>query len=363
MNNYRILVINPGSTSTKLAVFENEKAIWKKTVRHSSEELARFAKVVDQYEYRRELLLKELAGEGIDLSNLSAVVGRGGLLKPLDGGTYLVDDAILEDLKYAQEHASNLGALLAKGIADQHGIPAFIVDPVCVDEMEEVARITGFPEISRKSIFHALNVKAVARLAAQQSGKKLQDCNFIVVHLGGGITINALQGGRAVDVCHGLEEGPMTPERSGSLPMLQFLELCFSGKYTKEQLKQRLVGKGGLVAHLGTNDADLVERRALAGEPLPKLLYEAMAYQIAKFIGSQATVLKGRVDAIIMTGGLANSVPLVDWVRERVEFIAPVLRIPGEMEMEALAQGALRVISGEEQAKRYGEKVLSNTGH
>jgi len=360
MNNYLILAINPGSTSTKLAVFDGEKPIWKKTVRHSIEDLSVFKRTHDQCDYRRDILLKELAAEGIDVAHLACVVGRGALLKPLEGGTYIVDESIMEEIQFAREHACNLGTVLAKGIADRVGIPAFMVDPGCVDEMTPLARITGMPEIERDSIFHALNVKAVGRMTAKQLGKSFEEVNLIVVHLGGGITVNALEKGRAVDITNGLEEGPLTPERSGSLPMQKFLELCFSGRYTKKELKEKLVGKGGLVAHLGTNDAGLVEKMVLEGDTKARLLYEAMAYQIAKCIGAQATVLKGKVDAIVMTGGLANSAPLMEWVKERGEFIAPFIQIPGEMEMEALVQGALRVIKGEEQAKRYGEKVLSH---
>ena len=352
----RVLVINPGSTSTKVAVFEGEKPLFTEVLRHDAEELKKFKKIVDQYEFRRDIVLNLLKEKEIPLSSLSAVVGRGGLIKSVPGGTYLVNEKMLHDLRIGLqgEHASNLGGILAYEIANPLGIPAFIVDPVVVDEMDDLARISGLPEIERKSIFHALNQKSVARKAASDLGKRYEDVNFIVVHLGGGISIGAHRRGRVVDVNNALNgDGPFAPERAGGLPTQALVDMCFSGKFTLEEMLKKLAGKGGLVSHLGTNDARKVEKMIEEGDEHAKLIYEAMAYQIAKTIGEMATVLKGDVDAIILTGGLAYSKMLTEWVKERVSFIAPVKIYPGENEMEALALGALRVLRGEEKAKIY----------
>jgi len=353
---YRLLIINPGSTSTKIAIYDNEKPVLEQTLRHSNEELAPYSTIIDQYEFRKNVILDTLNSNGINISKLNAVVGRGGLLKPMEGGTYRVNDRMLEDLRNAimGQHASNLGAIIANEIASQLGIPAFIVDPVVVDEMDDIARLSGMPEISRKSILHALNQKAVARRAAADLGKKYEDLNLIVAHMGGGISVGAHRKGRVVDVNNALDgEGPFSPERAGGLPVGGLIKLCYSGKYTLEEMKKKLVGKGGLVAYLGTNDGREVTKMIEAGDKNAELVYEAMAYQVAKEIGACAAVLEGKVDAVCITGGLAYDSRLMGWIKERVEFIAEVRIYPGEDEMIALAQGGLRVLRGEEQAKEY----------
>jgi len=365
MKKFRILVINPGSTSTKLACFDDERSFWEKKISHAPAELARFSRIWEQYPFRKELILSELERNDIDLSTLSAVVGRGGLLRPVEGGTYIINQAVIDDLRRSVggEHASNLGAVLAYGIARDLGIPSYFVDPITVDEFEPVARFSGHPLIMRKSTFHALNTRAIARKHAESQGKKIEDMNLIIAHLGGGVTVNGLRAGRTIDTNHGLEEGPFTPERSGSLPMLQFAELCFSGNYTIEDIRKMVAGKGGIVSYLGTNDIETVEEMIGAGDEKARLVYEAMAFQIAKEIGARATVLKGEVDGIILTGGMAKSKMMTELIKERVEFIAPVYLYPGEMEMQAMALGALRVLRGEEIPRIYGEprKVIGVT--
>lgn len=354
---HRLLVINPGSTSTKIAVYEDEKSLLEQTLRHSVEELKDFTSIIDQYQFRKDIILENLHSQGINLNKLSAVVGRGGLLKPIAGGTYSVNDAMVQDLKKGVQgqHASNLGGLIAREIANQFGIPAFIVDPVVVDELNDEARISGMPELERRSIFHALNQKAVARRAAAESGKEYEDANFIVVHLGGGISVGAHMRGRVVDVNNALDgEGPFSPERAGGLPVGDLVKLCFSGKFTQAEIQKKLVGQGGLVAYLGTNDGLTVQRRVEAGDKEAELVYKAMAYQIAKEVGSCAAVLRGDVDAIVLSGGLAYDQDLlVPWIEERVSFIAPVKVYPGEFEMLALAMGGLRVLNGKEAAQEY----------
>ncbi len=357
MDVYKILVINPGSTSTKIAVFENEKCILNKKIEHPVEELSKYERIIDQYEFRKEIILKTLEDAGIDIKELSAVVGRGGLLYPLkEGGTYKVNELMLEHLRQGVqgEHASNLGALIANAIAKPLNIPAFIVDPVVVDEMEEIAKISGLPEITRRSIFHALNQKYVARLAAKELGKKYEECNLIVAHMGGGISIGAHKKGKVIDVNNALNgDGPFSPERAGGLPAWDLIQLALSGKYTKDELKKKLAGKGGMVAYLGTNDFKEVKRRIAQGDKKAKLIYDAMVYQIAKEIGALAAALKGEVDAIVLTGGLANEKDFTNSIKEYVKFIAKVMVFPGEKEMEALAMGALRVLRGEEKPKEY----------
>jgi butyrate kinase len=302
------------------------------------------------------VILDTLNEQGINLTKLNAVVGRGGLLKPIQGGTYAVDDNMLADLKVGVlgEHASNLGGILAFEIASKLNIPSFIVDPVVVDEMQDVARVSGMPELDRKSIFHALNQKAVARRAAAEAGKKYEEMNFVVAHLGGGISVGAHRKGAVVDVNNALDgEGPFSPERSGGLPVGDLAKLCFSGKYTLDEIKKMIKGKGGLVAYLGTNDGREVVKMIESGDKNAELVYKAMAYQVAKEIGSCAAVLKGDIDGIILTGGLAYDKMLVKWISDSVEFISKVIVYPGEDEMTALAEGGLRVLMGEEEAKRY----------
>ncbi len=353
---HRILVINPGSTSTKIAVYHDKNEVFKKTISHPLEELKKFERIIDQYEFRKIVIISTLKDEGFCLKDFSAVVGRGGLLKPIESGTYRVNELMVKTLKEAPygEHASNLGAILAYEIGSEYNLPSFIVDPVVVDEMDEIAKISGMPEIERRSIFHALNQKAVARLAAEKIGKKYEETNLIVVHLGGGISVGAHRKGRVVDVNNALNgDGPFTPERTGGLPAWQLVELALSGKYSKDELKKKITGRGGIVAYLGTNDMREVEDRIKNGDKKAELIYSAMSYQVAKEIGMLATVLKGEVDAIVITGGLAHSELFVSWIKERVEFIAKVLVFPGEDEMRSLALGALRVLNGEEDAKEY----------
>ena len=352
---YRILSINPGSTSTKIAYYIDNQPIFIETVRHKAEELVKFDKITDQYEYRLTLVLEALAANAVSLSDLDAIVGRGGLVKPLQSGTYTVNERLCEDLRIGiqGEHASNLGGLLARGIADQVGIPAFIVDPVCVDELEEIARITGLPEIQRNSLFHALNLRAAALRAAKELGKKIADTNLILVHLGGGVSLAASRGGRAVDISNPNGEGPFSPERAGGLPTQEFMRMCMSGKYTVAQLKKKLIGNAGFVAHLGTSDGREIAQRIEAGDSKAALVFKAMAYNIAKAIGALSTVLSGDVDAIILTGGLAHSERLTSLIGERVKWIAPLLIYPGEDEMRSLTEGAIRVLRGEENVRIY----------
>jgi butyrate kinase len=360
---YRLLVINPGSTSTKIAVYDDEQPIFVETLRHSSQEIASFSHILDQYDLRLKAVLRSLEERQIPLDSLAAVVGRGGVLRPIPSGTYQVNDKMVAELSgrnKEREHASNLGGPLARNIAGRVAVPAYIVDPVAVDEFDDLARISGLPEIERKSLSHALNVKAAARRAAQDLGRPYSDLNLVVVHLGGGISVTAHRQGQMVDVNQALDgTGPFAPERSGGLPVGDVVRMCF-GVYpyeglglTYEQMFKKLAGQGGLVAHLGTNSAQVVEKRIEAGDGRARLIYEAMAYQVAKEIGAMATVIKGQVDAIVMTGGVAHSKMLLAWIEDRVRWIAPILVYPGEDEMLALAQGALRVLRGEEAAREY----------
>lgn len=355
---YNILAINPGSTSTKVAVYKNLEEEFTVTIRHSVDDLKRFERIFDQYEFRKEVILKTLEGAQIDIKKINAVVGRGGLVRPIPSGVYRVNQKMLDDLRKELygEHASNLGAILAHEIARLIGdnVPAFIVDPVVIDELDDIARLSGHPELPRISIFHALSQKAVARRFAREHSKKYEDLNLIVAHLGGGITVGVHHNGRVIDVNNGLDgEGPFTPERSGTLPAGQLVRLCFSGKYSYPEIRKMITGKGGLVAYLGTNSALEVEERIACGDDYAELIYKAMAYQIAKEIGAASTVLKGNVDAILITGGLANSPMLIKWIQERVYFIAPIYIYPGEDEMYALTEGAFFALKGELPIREY----------
>lgn len=352
---YVVLAINPGSTSTKIAVYKNENCQFETTIRHSNEELQNFARINDQYEFRLELIERTLAQRKMVLTELSAVVGRGGPLKALDSGTYIVNETMCEDLRIGvqTEHASNLGGLLARAIADQAGIPAFIVDPVSVDELQPLARISGLPQIKRRSLFHALNLKAAAHRAATELGQDYKDITLLLIHLGGGISVGVQQRGKMIDVANPNESGPFSPERAGALPTGDLMKLCYSGQYTLEEMKKKLNGNAGLVAYLGSNDGREIEHRIAAGDEKAALIYEAMAYQVAKEAGAMATVVNGNVDAIVLTGGLAHSKLLVEWITKRVQFIAGVLVYPGEDELRALVEGTLRVLRGEETAKIY----------
>ena len=353
---YKLLVINPGSTSTKIAVFEDEKIIFEETLRHSVEELKDFKKIADQYEFRLNIIEDALVKNGVKIEDLDAIVGRGGLLKPIEGGTYTVNETMLKDLKEGiqGEHASNLGGILANDLAKKANGEAFIVDPVVVDEMEDIARISGLKEIERKSIFHALNQKAVARRHANAINKKYEDLNLIVVHLGGGVSVGGHKKGKVVDVANALDgEGPFSPERSGSLPVGDLAKLCFSGKYTEEEIGKMILGKGGIVSYLGTNSAIEVSDRAKAGDSEAELVYKAMAYQVSKEVGAISAVLKGDVDGILLTGGIAYDEDFTAWIKESVAYIAEVTIYPGEDGLSALAEGGLRVLRGEEESKVY----------
>jgi butyrate kinase len=354
-----ILTINPGSTSTKVALFKDNQNTLQKNLSHSVEELDKLGRIADQYGYRFEIILNWLKENSIELETLTAVVARGGLLAPIPSGTYKVTQAMVDDLKAATrgEHASNLGAMLAKGIADRTGIPAFIVDPVTVDEFEDIARISGIPEVQRVAKSHALNIKAVAYRVAKEEGKPLGQMRMVMVHLGGGISVAPLKDGRIIDVNCANDHGPFSPERAGGVPTGSLVKIAFSGKYTQKELKKKLIGKAGLVGYLGTNDAREVEKRIDQGDQEAELIFRAMAYQIAKEIGAMATVLKGRIDYIVLTGGLAHSQKLVSIITDMTGFIAPVRVYPGEDEMQALAEGACRVLAGEEDARIYEEEV------
>ncbi|WP_430884885.1 butyrate kinase [Fusibacter sp. JL216-2] len=356
MQEYRILAINPGSTSTKIAIFDNDKSVFEETLRHPAEEINKYDKIFDQYDFRKKVILDTLEEKGINLTKLSAVVGRGGLLKPIKGGTYNVSANMIEDLKVGVlgEHASNLGGILANEIASSLNIPSFIVDPVVVDEMHDVARISGMPELERKSIFHALNQKAVARRAAAEMNKPYEECNFVVAHMGGGVSVGAHKLGRVIDVNNALDgEGPFSPERAGGLPVGDLAKLCFSGKYTLAEIKKLIKGNGGLVAYLNTNDGREVNKMIEAGNKDAEVIYKAMAYQISKEIGACAAVLQGKIDGIILTGGIAYDKQFVQWISDSVEFMGKVIVYPGEDEMKALAEGGLRVLKGEETAQEY----------
>ena len=357
MSKELILAINPGSTSTKIAVYENSTLIFTKNLTHPVEELKKFKKITDQYQFRKDIILNELNQGGIDLQNIKVVVGRGGLLKPIKSGVYEITEKMKEDLYESPfgEHASNLGGLIADDISKNlPSTRAFIVDPVVVDELEDVARISGHPLLNRVSIFHALTQKAVARKHAKAVSKNYEDLNLIVVHLGGGISVGAHNKGRVVDVNQALDgDGPFSPERSGTLPVGELTRLCFSGKYTKEQVLKMIKGEGGMVAYLGTNNAYEVELKAQKGDKKAFFIFEAMAYQIGKEIGAMSTVLKGEVDAILITGGMAKSKWFANLIIERVTKIAPSFIYPGEDEMEALAMAGLRILNGETQALQY----------
>ena len=357
---FQIFVINPGSTSTKVALFQDEQQIFAEKIHHPIEELAGFPTILSQMDFRLKAIEEILSRNGQSIETVDAFVGRGGLLRPIPSGTYLVTEAMIADLKAGVqgEHASNLGGILAYELGRKTNKPAFIVDPVVVDEMEPIARLSGHPKLPRKSIFHALNHKAVARKAAARLGKNFKDANFIVAHLGGGISIAAHQKGKVVDVNNALDgEGPFTPERAGTLPAGDLARLCFSGRYSKEQVAKMIKGEGGIVAYLGTNSMQQVAQKVASGDEQAELVYKAMAYQVAKEISALAAVLKGEIDAIILTGGIAYDQGFCNWIKERCSFLAPIFIFPGEEEMEALALGALRVLRQEEEAKNYEQEA------
>ncbi len=351
----KLLVINPGSTSTKIGVFEDEKLLFEETLRHSTEEITQYGSIFEQKDFRKNIILDFLASKDLKPADFDAFVGRGGMLKPITGGTYPVTDDLLEDLKIGKtgQHASNLGGILAREIGDEVGKPSFIVDPVVVDEMQPLARYSGLPELPRRSVFHALNQKAVAKRYAKEIGKRYDLLNLIVVHMGGGVSVGAHTGGKVVDVFNALSgDGAFSPERAGAVPPGALVDLCFSGKYTQKEVKKMLIGNGGFNAYLHTNDAREVYQKSLTDE-YAKTVLDAFVYQVSKDIGAQAAVLSGNVDQIILTGGIAYGEYVVSEIKKRVSFIAPVTVYPGEDELLALAEGALRVMNGEERALEY----------
>ena len=356
---HKILAINPGSTSTKIAVFDDERPLLEETIRHSELDLAPFERIWDQYEFRKKTVVEALRRHGIDLHSLTAVVGRGGLLRPVVSGTYEVNQLMIEDGRdgIQGQHAANLGPVIAYGIGWDLGIPAYMVDPPSVDEFEPMARLSGHRDIPRRSLAHALNIKATARIAANDMGKSLDEINLVVAHVGGGISVCPLRRGRMIDANDANSGGPFTPERAGGLPTMGLIDFVFDNKLGREEAKRELLGRAGLVSHLGINSAREVEQKVREGDAHAQLVYHTMAYQIAKEIGAMATVLMGDVDAIVLTGGLSGSEMIVGWVKERVEFIAPVMVYRGEDEMKALVLGCLRVLRGDEQAKIYPATV------
>lgn len=350
------LIINPGSTSTKIGVFEDETLLFEETLRHSTEEISQYASIVDQKDFRKKIIVDLLAEKNFDIKSLNVVVGRGGMLKPIPGGTYAVSDALLEDLKIGKQgqHASNLGGILAREIGDSIGVPSYIVDPVVVDELMPEARFSGVPELPRTSVFHALNQKAVAKRYAKEAGKNYEDLNLIVVHMGGGVSVGAHRKGKVVDVFNALDgDGAFSPERAGAVPTGALVKMCFSGKYTEKEVYSKLVGKGGFNAYLGTNDMREVNKMVDEGNKDAEAYRAAFLLQVAKDIGSMACVLEGKVDQIIITGGIAYNAVVTDDLKKKAGFIAPVTVYPGEDELLALTQGALRVMNGEEKAMEY----------
>lgn len=350
------LIINPGSTSTKIGVFEDETLLFEETLRHSTEEIAQYASIVDQKDFRKNIIINLLKEKDFDINSLNMIVGRGGMLKPIPGGTYAVSDALLEDLKIGVQgqHASNLGGILAREIGDSIGVPSYIVDPVVVDELMPEARLSGVPELPRISVFHALNQKAVAKRYAKEAGKAYDSLNLIVVHMGGGVSVGAHKAGKVIDVFNALDgDGAFSPERAGGVPSGALIKLCFSGKYSEKEIYKKICGNGGFNAYVNTNDMRDVAKMVDGGDEHAKLVRDAFILQVAKDMGSMACVLEGKVDQIIITGGIAYDKYVVAQLKERAGWIAPVTVYPGEDELLALVQGGLRVLNGEEKAMEY----------
>lgn len=356
MKQYNILTINPGSTSTKVAIFTNRELLLELTLRHSVEEMSQFATIIDQFNFRKDIIVQAVKDAGVALSSLDAVIGRGGLVKPIPSGVYEINEALKSDLLTSSmgEHASNLGGLIADDIARSIGVKAYIADPIVVDEMCDVAKITGIKEIQRRSIFHALNQKAISRQYADEVGREYEDMNIIVAHMGGGVSVGAHLKGQVIDVNNALNgDGPFSPERAGSLPAGQLVELCFSGKYSQDELNKLLCGKGGFTSLMDTNDSRDLTAMIGNGDQQAQLILNAFAYNVGKSIGAMSVVLKGSVDAIILTGGVANNVIVGRYIRDMVGHIAPVIIKPGENELEALALNALYVLEGRVVPKIY----------
>ena len=355
-NVYRILVINPGSTSTKISVYDNEEELVTKTIRHDRAELEKCGGVLKQRELRRNCVLGLLEESGVDLSTLSATSGRGGFIEPLESGTYIINEAMLKDLEstVAMVHASSLGGIIAYDIASELGVKSYVTDPIVVDELEQVAKLTGIPGIERRSVFHALNQKAVAKRCASDMGMKYEDGRFVVAHMGGGISVGAHRYGRVIDVNDALNgEGAFTPERCGGVALMPLISMCFSGEYTRKEVEDFVLRSGGMYAYLGTNDLKKCERLIKEGDDYAALVLESMAYQVSKEIGAMYVALEGRCDAIVLTGGLAYSTRFTGCIKQHTGLIAPVKIYPGEDEMLALAQGVLRVLRGGERPVEY----------
>jgi len=362
--NHKILAINPGSTSTKIAVYQNAKPVFLKSILHDPKELSKYKRISDQYEFRKNIILKELKDSHIGIETIEVVVGRGGLLKPIESGVYNINERLRSDLLEGVmgEHASNLGGLIAHDIArDLPGCRAFIADPVVVDELQDVARVAGHPDFQRFSIFHALNQKATARAYARLMNRKYEELNLVIAHLGGGVSIGAHRKGKVIDVNQALDgEGPFSPERSGTLPAGALAKLCFDGTHSLDEIKKMITGEGGYVAYLGTNSAYEVELLAQEGDENASLIQDAMSYQIGKEIASMCAVLHGDVDAIILTGGISHNPMVVEYIKKMVSFIAPVVIYPGEDEMHALAMNGLMVLKGEIKPRDYDESTMVN---
>lgn len=354
-NSFRVLVVNTGSTSTKIAVYQDDEPIIEQTLSHSTEELARFGNVVEQLDWRRDIILNKLATENIAIDSLSAVIGRGGLLRPVKSGVYKVNQKMIDELHHCTpQHASNLSAIIAASIADRCNVNAYIADPIVVDERSEVAKICGVKEIRSRCIFHALNQKATARIYAEEIGEQYEKLNLVVAHMGGGISVAAHKKGVVIDVNNALDgEGPIAPERAGTLPAGDLVNLCFSGKYSHEQVNSMIVGKAGLVSLTGCNSVKELCDRAQAADTEAQMAIEAMCYTTAKQIGAMATALQGDVDAILITGGIANSKFIVEKVSNYCRYIAPIRVYAGENELMALAMNAMRVLRGQTQAQEY----------
>ena len=355
-----VLAINPGSTSTKIALYKGSEEVRLENISHDVNELEKFERITDQFDFRKKMIVNWLEEQGYSTNTLSAVVGRGGLLRPMPSGTYLVTEALKKDLEIGVqgEHASNLGGLIADAIASPEGVPAYIVDPVAVDEFIPEARISGIKEIKRKSLLHALNVRAMAYRYADETGKNIDSLNLIIAHLGGGISVVPLENGKMIDANNANEMGPFSPERTGGLPTGDLARMVFSGEYSDfSSFMKKLRGKGGMSAYLGTNDLRQAEEMIVSGDEKALNVVNAMAYQIGKEIGSMAAVLSGKVDAIILTGGVAYSKRVTNLITEMTEFVAPVKVYAGEDELKSLSEGALRVLAGTEEAKIYEEEL------
>ena len=352
----RLLVINPGSTSTKVSIFEDKKQILDATLRHTAEELEHFTTTYSQKDFRKELIIEKLAEENYKLADFDAIVGRGGMVRPLESGTYMVNDSLLKDLTNAAygEHASNLGAIVASELIEEAGCDAYISDPVVVDELHDLARISGLPQMPHRCVFHALNQKATARKYCKEVDQEYKDVNILICHMGGGISVGVHTGGKIIDVNNCVNgTGTFSPERSGTLPADDLVKMCFSGEYSQYEINKMINGKGGLMAHLGMNQAHHIVEKIEAGDTHAELILDAMAYNVAKEIGAAATVLKGKVDAILLTGGIAYNDYVCSRIISRIDFIAPVKRYPGEDEMGALASNVLNVLNGKEDCLIY----------